>query len=226
MSGTIVVSDLDGTLSTAETWRGLLTWIREHHPSGAARRFVAVRFPLVVVAKAGLIGKEAFRARWFGELAGLLAGLPEDRLPELAEWVVGDWMWPARRTAVLELVGRAVAEARAADPDARFVVATGAYQQIADAFARRIGADLALGTPLELVNGRLTGRLMSPIQAGAQKAAAVRALAGAGTVATAFGDTEADIDFLRLASRAVAVAPDAPLRREARRAGWEIVEDA
>ena len=40
----------------------------------------------------------------------------------------------------------------------------------------------------------------------------------------AFGDTVADIPLLRMAMRAVAVAPDAALRREARARGWEILE--
>ncbi len=133
-------------------------------------------------------------------------------------------LWPARRLAAVDAVLAAVAAARAADPGARLVLASGAFQPIADAFARRLGADVALGTPLEVRDGVATGSLLRPTQAGDAKAAAVAAGAGGGEVLAAFGDTAADIPLLRLATRAVAVAPDAALRREAVARGWEILE--
>lgn len=224
MTTSIVVSDLDGTLTTADTWRGVLAWIREHHPSRRADWFVRVRMPGVVVAKAGLVAKEQFRARWFDDLAGLLAGLPEDRIPELGRWVVDEWLWPARRTGALDIVMAAVKASRLQDPGTRLVIATGAFQVVADAWATRMGADAALGTPLEVAGTRATGRLAAPVQTGEQKAAAVRALAHGGPITAAFGDTAADAVFMRLAVRAIAVAPDRELRRIAGDAGWEIVE--
>jgi phosphoserine phosphatase len=222
----IVVSDLDGTLTTAETWRGVLAWVREHHPSREARRFLRVRLPGVIIARAGLVPKERFRARWLGDLAGLLAGLPEERLTDLGDWVVDEWLWPARRTAAIDLVTAAASASRSVEPGTRLVVATGAYQAVADAWALRMGADVALGTPLEVVGGLATGRLAAAVQTGEQKAAVVRALAGGGAISAAFGDTAADAPFMRLAVRAVAVAPDKVLRRIAEREGWEVVDPA
>lgn len=225
MGSTIVVSDLDGTLATADVWRGVMGWVKEHHPSSAADRFVTRRLPSVVLAKAGLLDKERFRAQWYRDLARLLAGLPEDAAGELAAWVADEWLWPSRRGAAVAAVERALSEARMADPGARLVLATGAYQQVAERFARRLGADVALGTPLEVVDGRLTGRLASTVQTGLQKASAVRSAADGGFVAVAFGDTGADIPMLQLARRPVAVSPDRELRRAAERSGWEILDE-
>jgi len=225
MGAPIVVSDMDGTLATAETWRGVLAWIREHHPSPEARRFVKVRLPAIVAAKAGLIGKEAFRARWMRDEARLLRGLTAAQVDEMAAWVVAEHLWPTRREAVIATVLAAVEQAQATDPGSLLVLASGAYQPIADRFARRIGAEVALGTPLAIPNGVATGELEAPIQSGEQKAAAVRALAAGAPVVAAFGDTEADIPLLAMAVRAVAVAPDKRLRREAATRGWEIIED-
>ncbi|MCJ7711802.1 MAG: HAD-IB family phosphatase [Chloroflexi bacterium] len=224
MTSGVVVSDMDGTLTTVEAWRGVLAWVRDNHPSAAARRFVTVRIPFVVLVKAGLKDKEAFRARWIAEEAGLLRGLPKERLTAMGEWVVASYLWPTRREAAIEEVRAAAEAARRADPGARLLLATGAYQEVGDAFARRIGADAALGTPLELRDGLATGAISAPTQSGEAKAAAVRALAGGGEVLAAFGDTAADVPLLRMATRAVAVAPDAALRREAVARGWEILE--
>jgi phosphoserine phosphatase len=73
-------------------------------------------------------------------------------------------------------------------------------------------------------DGMATGRLSGPTQSGAAKAASVAAAADGGEVVAAFGDTVADIPLLRMAVRAVAVAPDTRLRREAQVRGWEILE--
>ena len=221
MSGAVIVSDMDGTLTTAETWRGVHDWAKANRPSSAAQRFVTVRLPLVILAKLGIINKERFRARWLSDLAALLRGATVDELNAMGEWVVEHYLWPARRTSGLTAVANAVASARTAG--AQLLLATGGYQQVGDAFARRIGAVAALGTPLEFVDGVATGQLAGATQSGEQKAAAVIRRAAGGEILAAFGDTAADIPLLTAARRAVAVAPDKQLREEAQRRGWEIV---
>jgi phosphoserine phosphatase len=223
MSNAVIVSDMDGTLTTAETWRGVLAWTLQYRPSAAARRFVIIRLPLVLLAKVGVISKERFRARWLSDEAKLLRGASADELAAMGEWVVEHHLWPARRTEGVNAVAAALSAARAADPSTQLLLATGGYQQVGDAFARRIGAIAALGTPLELMEGRATGRLAAATQSGEQKAAAVRTRAAGGQILVAFGDTAADTPLLSLAQRAVAVAPDKQLRKEALRRGWEIV---
>ena len=83
--GPVVVSDMDGTLTTAETWRGVLDWIRGNRPSGAARRFVTLRLPIVMVARLGVVNKERFRARWLSDMARLLAGASTHELAAMGE---------------------------------------------------------------------------------------------------------------------------------------------
>lgn len=220
----LVVTDMDGTLTTAETWRAVLAWVRLHHPSGAARRFVAVRLPRIALAKLLPVDREAFRAAWLTEEAGLLRDLPAARLAEMGEWVVAERLWPARRPGAIAAVEAAVVELRTQGAPVELVVATGAYQPVADAFAARMGATAGLGTPLEVVDGRVTGRLAGPVGAGARKAEQVRAHAAGREVAVAFGDTGADLHLLELAGRRVAVDPDPELRRAAVAGGWEILE--
>jgi HAD superfamily phosphoserine phosphatase-like hydrolase len=221
MSTAVIVSDMDGTLTTAETWRGVLAWVMLNRPSGAAKRFVLIRLPLVLLAKLGILGKEGFRARWLRDLAALLRGATVSELDAMGEWVVEHYLWPARRTSGLTAVADAVSNARTAG--AQLLLATGGYQQVGDAFARRIGAVAALGTPLEIRDGVATGRLAAAHQSGEQKAASVSRRAAGGAILAAFGDTAADIPLLTAARRAVAVAPDKQLRAEALRRGWEIV---
>jgi len=224
MAGTIVVSDMDGTLTGAEAWRGIYRWVRANHPSPAARRFVAMRIPEVVLVRAGLIDKEAFRVRWLRDMAQLLRGLDAQQLEAMATWTVEQHLWPARRRGALEVLADAAAEARTAYGEVEVIVATASYQPVADAFARRAGADLALATPLEMVDGLATGRLAAPVQSQAEKAGGVAARAGERPVLVAMGDSGGDIPLLALARRGIAVSPDAALRRAAAERGWEILD--
>jgi phosphoserine phosphatase len=221
MTRPIVVSDMDGTLTTAETWRGVHEWILTNAPSAAARRFIAVRLPIVFLARSGFMSKERFRARWLEDQTKLLRGITQAQLAAMGEWVVEHHLWPARRREAVTAVQAALATARAIDPSAELVLATGGYQPIAAAFAKRLGATIALGTPFEVSNEVATGRLAAPTQSGAEKARAATACAAGGRILAAFGDTAADIPLLQLAERAIAVAPDRALALEAARAGWE-----
>jgi phosphoserine phosphatase len=221
MTRPIVVSDMDGTLTTAETWRGVHQWIRANYPSPAASRFITVRLPLVFLARSGLMNKERFRARWLEDQTKLLRGLRAEQLTAMGEWVVEHLLWPARRADAVAAVQAAHATARATDPTTELVLATGGYQPIAAAFAKKLGATIALGTPFEVVNGIATGKLAAPTQSGEEKARAALTCAAGGRILAAFGDTAADIPLLTLAERAIAVAPDSALSREAARLGWE-----
>jgi len=221
MTRPIVVSDMDGTLTTAETWRGVHQWIRANYPSPAASRFITVRLPLVFLARTGLMNKERFRARWLEDQTKLLRGLPAEQLTAMGEWVVEHLLWPARRVEAVTAVQAAHTTARATDPATELVLATGGYQPIAAAFAKKLGATIALGTPFEVVNGIATGKLAAPTQSGEEKARAALTCAAGGRILAAFGDTAADIPLLTLAERAIAVAPDNALSREAARLGWE-----
>ena len=225
MTRPIVVSDMDGTLTTAETWRGVHQWIRANYPSAAASRFITVRLPLVFLARTGLMNKERFRARWLEDQTKLLRGLPAEQLAVMGEWVVEHLLWPARRIEAITAVQATLATAQAIDPTTELVLATGGYQPIAAAFARRLGATIALGTPFEVVDGIATGKLAAPTQSGEEQAAAVRAAAAGGAILAAFGDTAADIPLLRLAERPVVVAPDRALQRVALAEGWESIPE-
>jgi phosphoserine phosphatase len=220
----LVASDMDGTLTTSETWRAVLQWVLAHRPTPAARRFVALRLPVVLLARLGLISKERFRGWWLAEEARLLRGLSAHDLTVMGEWVVEHHLWPARRAHVVDAVRAAHAAARAIDPTAELLLATGGYQPVGAAFAQKIGAQVALGTPLAMAGERATGDLAAPTQSGEEKARAVAGYANGRTLVAAFGDTLADVPLLALAQRAIAVAPDAALRRVARDRNWEILE--
>ena len=127
-------------------------------------------------------------------------------------------MWPKRRGEVLgELKGHAGA-------GRRVVLAAGGYKPVVEAFARRVGADDAVGTPLEFSEGRATGRLIGAVNTGRAKAKRLRERVGAGEIHAAYGDTSADLVMLQMSENPVAVRPDRGLRERALKEGWRVLE--
>lgn len=130
--------------------------------------------------------------------------------------MVENALWPARREDVLR-------ELRAHQEAGRQVLlVSGTFQPVLEAFAAKLGAE-ALGTPLALADGKLTGRLAAPVNVGATKAARLRAALGGAHLVAAYGDTEADRSMLELADAPVAVYPDEALLALAKVRGWRVL---
>lgn len=212
-----VASDLEGTLTTGATWRGFGRYLKLHRSALAYRWFLLTHLPGVPLVKAGLIDEQNYKNRWLADLLRLYAGATKAEVEHMAEWVVEHEMWPARRQPVLDELERYRREGQ------RVIVASGTYQPIAEAFARRIGAE-ALGTALEFADGRLTGRLIGPSRVRQDKADQVLAALNGDRLAAAFGDTDSDVPLLEASECAVAVAPERKLRRIAETRGWRIIE--
>lgn len=213
----VVACDLEGTLTAAETWRAIATRLKGTERERRYRNFVLRRLPKVLAVRLSLVDRQRFRDAWITDFAALLRGLTESDMEELAERIVAEELWPARRPAVVsELEGHRAA-GRAV------VLCSGTYQPVLDAFARRLAAQ-ALGTPLESRDGRLTGRLVEAPSTGARKAARLRVALEGRLLRSAYGDTLADAEMMEASSEPVAVQPEAGLRRLASSRGWRILE--
>ncbi len=216
----IIASDLEGTLTTGATWVGVGEYLKAHGHAARYRLFFAAHLPGAVLARSHIINQQWYKERWLVDLAWLLRGFTPGGLDHMAEWVVEHEMWPRRRVDVLaELEGHMAA-------GRRVILASGTYQPVIEAFARRIGVTECLGTPFALRDGRTTGRLAGPMNTGERKIAALRSYLNGAVLDMAYGDTATDIPMLAAAAVGVAVYPDAALRDRAGREGWRILDGA
>jgi len=90
----------------------------------------------------------------------------------------------------------------------RFAIVSGGFSQITDKLAAELGIDYAKANELEIVDGKLTGRVIGEIVDRAGKATALRQFAArSGTPLTqtvAIGDGANDLDMLAVAGLGVA----------------------
>lgn len=214
----IIAADLEGTLTTGETWRGMAAWMQAHGRAGQYQRFFYRNLPGAIAARLGLRDKRAFQDRFMEEAAGLLAGLGQAELAAVSEWVVINELWPKRRHDVLDELLGLLQDGR------RLVLCSATFQPILEAFAQRMGEGvLALGTPLEIEGGVFTGRLRGPVRSGMHKAEQLRGLLDGEALHAAYGDSLSDLPMLELAEQPVAVYPEPKLRELAVARNWRIL---
>ena len=152
----IIASDLEGTLTSGETWRGIRAYLQAHGRKRDYDAFMRRHLVDYLGAKIGVIPKRAFQNRWIGDLPRLFAGATLEEFRIVAAWVAEHELLPKLRHTVTAELETAKASG------ARVILVSGTYQPVLEAFAEHFGFE-AIGTPLELVGDRLTGRLAGPI---------------------------------------------------------------
>ena len=211
---TIIVTDIEGTLTTGSSWRGFRSYFKQHYSALTYNlffiRFLA-RFPLM---KLGLLDRQKTMTAWLKAEIGLMRGMPASEVNAMAEWVVFNEMWPKCRQDVLfELEKKRLS-------GAQIVVVSVAYQPIVEAFARKIDAK-AIGTQLRYEDGKLQG-IELPVNSYQRKAEKVRATFPDARIVAAYGDTMSDLPMMEMSEQPVAVYPDAKLLQVAKEKRWRV----
>jgi phosphoserine phosphatase len=177
----LVVMDVDSTLVQGE----VIEMLAEH--AGCAAQVAAIT---EAAMRGELDFAEALRAR-----VALFEGLDAAAIDAVRRDVV---LAPGARTLVRTLKRL----------DHKVGVVSGGFTQVTDALVTELGLDFAAANTLEIVDGRLTGRLVGPVVDRAGKAAALERFAREAGVplaqTVAIGDGANDLDMLARAGLGVA----------------------
>ncbi|MGD9958773.1 phosphoserine phosphatase SerB [Nocardioides sp.] len=188
----LIVMDVDSTLIQGE----VIEMIAAHagHEQAVAR-----------ITESAMRGEldfeESLRAR-----VALLAGVPASALDEVYDAIV---LAPGARTMVRTLKRLGY----------RFAIVSGGFSQITDRLAEDLGIHFARANELEIVDGRLTGRIVGDVVDRAGKARALREFAALSGMTEksviAIGDGANDLDMLNAAGLGVAYNAKAIVQRAA-----------
>jgi len=221
----VALFDVDGTLTTARVWRGVLDYYRLHgQRRGTTAAFWAYHMPLFVLYKARLLSQSTFRKPWAAHLMWFLRGdTPADAAP-VWDWVATEYLGKLWRPQ-----GLAQIKEHKAKGDLVVLVSAGPTPLTAR-IAKQVGADVAVGTRPAIRNGRYTGGVDGQICLDEHKASLSRdALAVKHpdidwTSSTAYADGETDLALLEMVGNPVAFFPDERLKPIAMARGWKVVE--
>ena len=211
----IIVTDLDGTLTTGSSWQGFRSYYKKTYNALAYNLFFIRFLPHFPLMKLGLLNRKKTMTAWLQGEIGLMRGMPISEVNAMAESVVFNELWPKGRADVLkELEKKRLS-------GAQIVVVSGAYQPIVEAFARKIDA-VAIGTQLRYEDGKLKG-INPPVNSYERKAEKVRTTYPDARIVAAYGDTMSDLPMMEISDTPVAVYPDAKLLSVAKERGWRVM---
>ena len=225
-SDTLVAAffDFDGTLYTGHVWQDLA---RHHWTTKQQRRWVAAyvarNMALWPLYRSGLWSQVTFYQAWGETMAWLLRGWPVERAQALFERLTKERIAPNLRASTLSLLAQHQNQGHLT------VLVSGTFAPWLELVAHRLGVPHAIGTPLEVHDGRYTGRIIKPLCQGPGKPLRARSyldqkgLDVDWTTSFAYADSGTDLPLLSQVGQPVAVYPDEKLLAHAQKQGWQVI---
>ena len=149
-----------------------------------------------------------------------LSGLPYDMMSAFARRCFETEIRPRLSQAGLEAIRRHKAQGHT------IVLLSGSLDFLLRPLADYVGADHLIAARMEVVHGRLTGRILGPYPYGSHKAALIRHFATEHGLdfsqSYCYADHHTDHEVLSLFGNPIVVNPRRRMRQIARRRGWPI----
>jgi HAD superfamily hydrolase (TIGR01490 family) len=219
--------DFDGTLYTGHIWQDLTRyhWAARRHRLWVAAYLSWNMAPLPLY-RLGLMSKSTFFAKWGETMGWLLRGWTEDEAQIVFADLAEERILPNLRPALLERLWHHQAEGH------WVALVSGTFAPLLAMIAQQLGVPHAIGTPLEMRDGRYTGRIVPPLCQGEGKPRRVKScLENLGlevewAASFAYADRDTDVPLFELVGHPVAVYPDEGLLAKARAQGWPVIEES
>jgi HAD superfamily hydrolase (TIGR01490 family) len=192
--------------------------------------------------KGGLIGRSDVLKSAYAQFVYLVSGADHDQMEQMRQYMSALCTgWPVEqvRSIVAETLDEIVEpvvyeeavvlieEHKAAGRDVIIISSSGT--EIVEPIGERLGVDRAVGTQLEVVDGKYSGEILFYAY-GEGKAEAMRDLAAEHGydlgASYAYTDSFTDLPMLEAVGRPVAVNPDAELRKVAAEREWPTMDFA
>jgi HAD superfamily hydrolase (TIGR01490 family) len=222
-NSTVAFFDLDGTLTKAHVWNGILEYFRVHKQRQWTHRFyMAYHMPLYFLRKLGIISEGAYRRPWPAHLGWYVRGFTLAEGDQVWDWVTEEYMHQHWRNDTCQLLSQHRANGEIT------VLVSGTPVPLLKRIAEKIGADHAVGTALEVINGRFTGRSAGPACIDDTKVILTyQYMEKSGididySASHAYADSISDQSILEIVGFPVATYPDEDLLELAQERGWQI----
>ena len=156
--------DIDGTLTKDRSWKGFLDYFSTHKLKRATHiGFLCVHYPIYFSHRLGIVTASQFRGIWAANMAWYVRSFSVEQADKVWDWSVEHFLNQHWRTDTRVILDEHL---RAGDP---VVLVSSAPEPLTRRIAAELGTEHAVGTPLEFVDGRYTGRSKRPICIGKYK---------------------------------------------------------
>lgn len=211
---TIIISDLEGTLTTGGLWEGLQAYHIYKGDRKSILRLKRAVFLKYIAKRLGVYGERAFNDSFLIKYSEILRGKNIAEVNEMAYWIVENVLWPKRTPLAYFLMSRLQSQDT-------LVICSAAYSPIVEAFSHKMKAK-SLGSPFIQEGSILVGGLEYVNSAKRKEDSAENFLKGM-DIGYSFSDSADDVGFLGLAKTSIAVNASTSLKNVARQRNWMIL---
>jgi len=224
MTKILALFDLDGTLSSASVLGGYLKYYLKYRGKRIwILRFWAAHSALWLLGLCRLYSREKCRVKWIEDLSGAFKGASKEEIHKVFQWIVDNYLSESLRADVVEILQQHKRSGH------MVIILSATFDGLLEVIGQRLAVTDVIGTKLEMIDGRCTGRIINPLCFGENKAKFLlkflerNGLEIDSSASFAYADGAFDIPLLQLVGNPVATYPSKSLRRFAEANGWEIL---
>jgi HAD superfamily hydrolase (TIGR01490 family) len=221
---TLAIFDFDGTLTEGHLWEG----IAKHHQTHRVKRqiifwYLVAHIPFWLAAKAHLYSEEKNRAKWGEDMSVLLKGFTAEETRRAFEWVSDNYFMPIMREDMLAKIKEHQQRQQ------KVMLLSGMFTDFLQVIGQRLGVDYVVGTRLEKANDIYSGRIVSPLCFGKNKAVCLNEFIQSSKLdvdmnnSYAYADSIFDVSVFNLVGNPIATYPDKELWLLANSRKWQII---
>jgi len=158
---------------------------------------------------------------WAEGLGSIFKGASEEEALDSFQWISDKYIFNSLRSDVVEILRQHKQNGHV------IIIVSSTFSAFLEIVGQRLGASYAIGTKLEVVDGRYTGKIVEPLCFSENKVTLLKefiehkGLEIDLSSSFAYSDSIFDVPLLRLAGNSVATYPDEDLRQLAEHNGWQ-----
>jgi len=220
----LALFDLDGTLVDTHLWLGII----KHHLKKRENLPLVLWhiFSHSVLApfwKMRLISTEKYYKSWGQNLSLTMKGIKLAQAKEIFERLSDQYLSLHLKREVWERLKKHQEE------NFLTILTSGNFQDLLDIIAYRLNINFAIGTELEIIKDKFSGKIIPPFCFGQGKAEKVKKFLSGNNLKVnfkesfAYSDSLFDLPILEMVGNPVAVEPDKKLLKIAENRGWQII---
>jgi len=224
MTKVLALFDLDGTLAHGGVWEGFLKYYLKHKKKRVwIVVFWATHSALWLLSQCKLYSGGKCRVKWMEDLSGIFKGASREEVLEIFHWVADNYLFESLRSDVVEILHQHKQSGHIV------VIVSATFSELLKVIGQKLGVSNIIGTKLEMIDGRYTGKIIKPLCFGENKVKLLKefieqnGLEIDSAASFAYADSIFDVPLLKLVGNPVATYPDIYLRHFAEYNAWQIL---